>query len=929
MYLLILQRCCWVLFLFICCGQVTAGPGNVAGDATVTSSTQLSKESAPSFATDGIIGLENKSEWVCKGSGVFWGYIEYPWLQLDWDLPQTIDKIILYDRPTLDEHTAGGTLEFSDGSKILVRSIPNDGSAKLVEFESRQVDWVRFQVTDGEGLDLGLSEIEVFPAAKEGVAKTDLVNPFIETTRGRYFYFTPGCTPFGMIAAGPITRNKNQWGGGYNYNSTNILGFGNIHGWMLSGLQFMPTTGSIDPTKWDQGWKSSFSHDSEIAQPGYYRVHLDRYQNWVEISSTRRVSMYRIKHTENAQAQMLFNLGGYLGNSTMTGAEINKVSNHRVEGHFFSAGRMWGGPDRVKIFFAIEFDQPFKSIDGYIEDEILTDIVKMEAPYALTRKDSFTYMGITQSYWNAPVAGFYANYDVEAGETIKVKMAISYTSQENANRNMSTECSHWDFDQIKKSTQDEWNEQLSKIEVKGGSDEQQIKFYTDLWHGLLGRHILDDVDGSYPDYTDGEIDWKFTKAELKVRSLPRNEDGSVKYHMYNSDALWLTQWNLNVLWGLAWPSVLDDFSASMVQYADNGGLLPRGPCAGGYSYIMTGNPATNMLVSAYQKGMLRKVDPDHAFDAMRRNHMPGGMMGDSKEELQFYIDEGWCPGNSGKSLEWAFQDYALSQMAMRMGKTKDYNHFRNRSKTWTKLFRPTQNLVFPKDENGEWLHDDPLSGQGWIEANAWQGTWSISHDIPTLANLIGGNEKLAEKLNYSFEQAADDDFVFGYSSGYVSYANQPGCSNAHVFNHAGKPWLSQYWVRRVNEQAYGGITPERGYGGHDEDQGQMGGVSALMSLGLFSLRGNTSSKPLYELTSPVFDEIEIKLDPTYYEGSRFIIRTHDNSKENMYIQRAKLNDGEWNEFWLLHQDFAKGGVLDLWLGDQPNKNWGIGALPSE
>jgi len=447
-----------------------------------------------------------------------------------------------------------------------------------------------------------------------------------------------------------------------------------------------------------------------------------------------------------------------------------------------------------------------------------------------------------------------------------------------------------------------------------------MKFYTDLWHVLLGRQIINDQTGDYPDYTQGELDWKFTEAELIVRTLPK-KDGDVKFNMYNSDGVWLSQWNLNVLWGLAWPDVLDDFTASMVQYADNGGLLPRGPCVGGYSYIMTGCPATNMLVSAYQKGVLKKADPDHTFDAIKRNHLAGGMLGYA-DDINWYTEHGWCPGNAGETVEWALQDWAAAQMAFKLGRKKDYIFFNDRSQGWKTLFHPDHNLLLPKTKEGDWLHTDLLSGAGWIEANAWQGSWSVSHDIPGLATLMGGNDSLCHKLNYAFEQSVKDDFVFGYGSGYVSYANQPGCSNAHVFSHAGKPWLTQYWVRRVNEQAYGGITPERGYGGHDEDQGQMGGVSALMSLGIFSLRGNMATEPIYEITSPVFDEIIIHLDSDYYEGARFVIKTHNNSDKNVYIQNAKLNGETLNTFWFYHDQFAKGGELELWLGDKPNKNWG-------
>ena len=616
-----------------------------------------------------------------------------------------------------------------------------------------------------------------------------------------------------------------------------------------------------------------------------------------------------------------------MGSTTMTKASVVKVADSSFEGSFVSAGRMWGGPKEIKVFFVVEFDQPFQSFDGWNDKETLRDIDQLVGPSRMARMDSFTYGDITQSYYSAPSAGVSATYDVNAGDQLQMKIAISFTSIENARANLRQELDHWDFDKVRIDARNQWNDWLGKIEVVGGLDRQKEKFYTDLWHVVLGRQIIDDVNGDYPDYTQGERDWKYTDAKLQVKKLPKNDDGTVKYHMYNSDALWLTQWNLNVLWGLAWPSVLDDFSASMVQYADNGGLLPRGPCVGAYSYIMTGCPATNMIVSAFQKNQLTKVSPDHALDAIMRNHQVGGMMGDSDEELSFYIEKGWCPDNAGKSIEWYFQDWSAAQMAKKLGRLDVYQQFSQRAMQWPQIFRSDQKLIFPKNKDGDWIHDDPLSGAGWIEANAWQGTWSLSHDIDGLVNLMGSQDVFCNKLNHAFEQAEEDDFVFGYGAGYVSYANQPGCSNAHVFNHAGQPWRSQYWVRKVNEQAYGGTTPDRGYGGHDEDQGQMGGVSALMSMGLFSLRGNNSVDPIYEITSPVFDEVIIHLDPQYYSGEKFIIRTENNSSENMYIKSASLNGIPHDAMWFTHEQLAKGGTLELKLSDQPNMSWGLVPVP--
>jgi putative alpha-1,2-mannosidase len=250
-----------------------------------------------------------------------------------------------------------------------------------------------------------------------------------------------------------------------------------------------------------------------------------------------------------------------------------------------------------------------------------------------------------------------------------------------------------------------------------------------------------------------------------------------------------------------------------------------------------------------------------------------------------------------------------------------------RSRGWRTCFDPDTKFVFPKKRNGEWLHRKPLSGQGWIEANAWQATWSVSHDIPALTELMGGQDAFCDKLEEALQSAQSQDFVYGYGSGHVSYANQPGCSSAHVFNHAGKPWLAQYWVRQVNQQAYGAVTPDRGYGGHDEDQGQMGSISALMSLGLFSLRGGCASEPIYEITSPVFHRITFRLDPTYYSGDAFTVETRNNSTENCYIQSAQLNGKALDRAWIYHKEFAQGGLLTLTLGPAPNFEWGAAHSP--
>lgn len=907
-----------VLFAFTCCSICSfAGPDNIAPKAKVTASSESDAEHSAQKAVDGLIGIENKGEWASASGQTSWGAIDYPWIKLEWKTPQSINKIILYDRPISQSHIAGGTLYFSDGTSIFVNQIPNNGVAKAVNFPSKKVTWVKFETTDGDGLNIGLSEIEVFPSPEDYTDYVSKVDPYIESARGRYFFFVTGSRPFGMISAAPLTRNKNQYGGGYNYNSLEILGFPQVHCWMLSGVSLMPTTGNVNPALGEQYWKSNFSHDGEIVQPGYHRVFLQDYGIWVEQTSTERVSYYKLRYTKNNVSNLLLNLGGYLANTTMNDCRVTKVSNTEIEGSVNTTGRFWGGPDNVRIFFVMKFDKPFKQMDGWNDKEISRNIATQQGVNVKTARNS------GQSYYDAPACGVSAAYDVKAGDEIQVKFAVSYTSIDNARKNIESDPFGWDFEAVKTDARNDWNNWLGRIDVKGGTNEQQIKFYTDLWHVLLGRHKLDDISGDYPDYTQGQRVGNATiNARLKIRKLPLNADGKVRFHMYNSDAFWLSQWNLNVLWGLAWPEVLDDFAACLVQYAENGGLLPRGPNAGGYSYIMTSCPATNLITSAYQKNMLTKMTPEKAYTAMVKNHRPGGMIGPVKE-IEFYIKNGYYPGNAGITIEAAFQDWALSQMAMKMGKNKDAEYYLKRSKGWEKLYNEQQQLLFPKNEKGEWVTLDPLNNTGWIEANAWQATWGVSQDIPRLAQLMGGNDALCKKLNEAFEQSDKDDFVFGYGRGYISYANQPGCSDAHVFNLAGQPWLSQYWVRKVGAQAFGAITPDRGYGGHDEDQGQMGGVSALMALGLFSVQGTCAQNPSYEITSPVFNEITIKLDPAYYKGKEFKIKTYNNSKENCYIRKTLLNGKEYNKYRIQHTEFGAGGMLEIWLDSQPNKIWGV------
>ena len=875
---------------------------NIAPLAKATVSDSFDAEHGAAALNDGIVRHDGSGEWICKGYLTSWGANNYPWAKLEWDEEKTIDRILVYDRPTLNEHTAGGSLKFSDGTRIAVTQIPNDGTPKELCFPPKKVKWVKFESSDVNGINVGLSEIEVFEAKNQSTSYVEWVDPYIETTTGRWFYCTPGGIPMGMVAAHAFTRNKNQSGGGYNYNDDEIRGFTQINDWMVAGPNIMPAAGDVNPMLGMEGWKSHFSHAGEVIQPGYHKLFLDRYNTWVEYTATDRTAFYRLDYTSNKTGKLLLDLGSKLGSCSMDNAWAMQISPTCVVGKVSTTGRFWGGNDDVELYFAIDADLPFSRIDGWSENCGLKSMVN-----EVSGND----------------AGLVLNFDLANTSKVKVKVGMSYTSAENAILNLNEEIPGWDFEAVKAQTQGIWEEMLGRIDVNGCSTDQKTKFYTDLWHVLLGRHRINDVNGAYPDYTGEPYVEKRSHNPLKIAQLPLGADGKPAFNMYGFDSLWLSQWNLNILWAIAWPELMDDFTAGLVQYARTGYLLPRGACAGGYSFIMTGCPATSMIVSAYMQGIMTKTDPEDAYRLIRQNHMPGGMMSyESADDIKFYMKNGWCPSNAGKTMEWAFQDWGLSQMAAKLGKTADSKLFAKRSHAWTPLFDSETGLVLPKDKAGKWLHKDPLSKEGWIEADSWQATFSLSHDLPKLAQLMGGEDVFTEKLNYAFEMASEEDFISDYGSGYVSYANQPGCSNAHLFSHAGKPWMTQYWVRRVQDQAYSGVTPDKGYGGHDEDQGQMGGVSALMSIGLFGVQGMEGMVPCYDITSPIFDEITIKLNPAYCKGEKFVIRTYGNSRENCYIQKAALNGEDYVNSQMPRSALTSGGVLELWLGDQPNKSWG-------
>lgn len=743
----------------------------------------------------------------------------------------------------------------------------------------------------------------------------DYVNPQIDTNKSRWFYFSSACRPFGMVSLSPDNKVKGSWNSGYLYDSTEVKCFSHIHSWQMSGIPVMPTVGEILGHKGMEAYKSKFSHKTEIVKPGYHKLTLERYGITVELTSTCRVGMHKYSFPrEETNNNVLFDVGAFLGHGPMNTAAIRKYSDRELRGYSIMEPTS-RRPKPLTVYFVAKFDHTFSEFGGW---------EMVGGDKCLVRKDSLKGKNV----------GGYVRFKNLGSKPLLMKVAISYVSEEQAAINMKMELDHWDFNRVKKESFDEWNEELGKITVEGGSEEEKIKFYTDLWHALLGRHVFSDANGKFVDNTGDKP---------LVRQVPCSSDGKPIRNTYSSDAFWGAEFNLNILWSMAYPKIMSEFVSSLVDYYSTGGLIARGPSGGNYTYVMVGDQAIPLIAAAYNKG-IRDFDVETAFIGSLKNSEPGGIRDYAGYEttanhyMEHYVAKGYVPEEVfGKAMHregcamtlfFAYEDWCMGQFAKALGKEDIYRKYNNRSYNYRYLYDKNSGWMRPRMADGAWLKKFSPTGigfntPGFVEGNSAVYTYYVPHNIKDLIYLMGGNGLFVKRLNKQFEMAAPENFinVRGHAANWIGYENQPSMHLAHLFNHAGAPWLAQYWVRRIKKDVYGDITPYGGYHG-DEDQGQKGALGVLMAIGLFDVQGGASVDPQYEITSPLFDKITIQLDNRYYSGKQFVIKVKNNSSENCYIQSAKLNGKELNTYHFSHKEFAAGGLLEIELGATPNKDWG-------
>ena len=711
---------------------------------------------------------------------------------------------------------------------------------------------------------------------------TDFVDPFIGTDGHGHTY--PGATlPFGMVQLSPDTR-KDSWDGcsGYHYSDNTIMGFSHTH---LSGtgvgdygdIRIMPMTGELKLLPGSEedtqtGYRSTFSHDSEQASPGYYSVFLEDYGVTAELTATERCGFHQYTFPEGVPAHVIIDLFESVTSDIILGSGVNILNDQEING--FRRTRGWA--EDQWVFFHAVFSRSFDTAG------IARGGVELEGPGHAEGENLQAYVTFADRKW----------------EVLKIKVGISAVSLEGAKQNLQEEIPGWDFKRIEKKAKQAWNSELSSIQVVSGTRADRVKFYTALYHAFLAPNLFTDVDGSYRAH-DGNI---------------HKADGFKAYTVFS---LWDTYRTLHPLMTIVQPERTNDFIRTLLDIYQKGGLLPVWELAGNETFCMIGYHSVPVILDAVMKGY-QDFDLELAFQAMKH----------SAEQDHFGLDAyrkyGYIPadveGESvSKTLEYAYDDWCIAMMAKHLGKEEEYAEYIQRAQYYKNLYDPETRFIRGK-RNGSFVSPfDPAEVNFMLtEANTWQYTFYMPQDIEGMIRLMGGRELFSLKLDQMFtysgglsgRQQADITGLIGQ----YAHGNEPSHHVAYLYNYAGKPHKTQEMTRRIMDGLYG-IDPAGLCG--NEDCGQMSAWFVMSALGFYPV---TPGDGQYIIGSPLFEEVAIRLP-----GNRkFTVRAMNNSPQNIYIQSATLNGGEFNRSYLLHEEVMAGGELVFTMGPQPSLTWGNG-----
>ena len=737
----------------------------------------------------------------------------------------------------------------------------------------------------------------------------DYVDTRIGTAHSRWMIAPGPWMPFSMVKMSPDNQNTG-WQAGYQPSFENIGCFSHIHEWTLGGLGIMAANGKLetrvgDEQKPDEGYRSRIDKRTEQAGIGYYAADLTDYGIKAEVTATTRCGFERFTFPAGrGEGRILIELHPQTEYGIqLKSVDVKKVSDYRIEGavHQFSPGVWSYDADQDYVLnFVIEFDRPIKSLGTWLDGEISTGTDGLESG-------------------PCNEAGLFAVFDPESAPVVQVRSGISLVSIENASENLKKEVTEpfgWDFGAVVQNQKDTWNDIFGRLTVKTDNRLEKVRFYNNMYRAICSRNIWSDVNGQ----------WKGTDGKVHCVADPQKDV------MLGCDAFWNTFWNLNQFWNLVTPEWSSRWVGSQLAMYDANGWLAKGPAGLNYIPVMVGEHEIPQIVSAYQMG-IRDFDAQKALEAaVKMQTTPAqkvfkGFAGN--RDLKAYMEYGYVPYDKGRfsnTMEYSFDDWTVGQLAKSLGDEETFRKFDERGYWWKHVISD-DGYCQMKDSKGQWLPDfDPFrsgANQHYVEGNAWQLTFFVPQDVPALVEKIG-NKRFVDRLLWGFNQ----DEAFRYNAPNDQYwdhpivqGNQQSMHFAYLFNYAGYPWHTQKWSRSILDRYYGcGIA--NAYLG-DEDQGQMSAWAIMASLGLFQMDGGCRTEPVYEIASPLFEEVVIDLGGRYGRGQKFTIKAHNASRNNIYVQSALLNGKPLNSFKFPAAELLKGGELVLEMGPQPNMEWGI------
>ena len=760
---------------------------------------------------------------------------------------------------------------------------------------------------------LGLLQLcALFASVAAAKPLVDSINPIIGASTSREFgegkTFPGAATPFGLVQLSPDTITGGDNGPGYSYHHTSIEGFSFTHmsgvGWHgdFGNFLVMPTTGKLKTergvTGAEDGYRSRFRHETEVAQAGYYAVTLDDYHIRAEMTASPRAGILRFTFPKSNQSRLQIDLARRVAGTSVR-QYVKVVDDHTIEGWMKCTpeGGGWGnggGKANYTVYFSAQFSKPLTNFGVW----------SAEIPDGWKRKlqeiESTRYREVVAAAKVLPGCrelegkhlGFYSDFATSEGEVVLLKAGISFVSVTGARENLQHDIVGWDFNQVRQQARTAWEQALAGVAVEGGSDIQREAFATALYHSMIDPRAFSDHDGQY------------VGADHQVHRT----DNFTYRTIFSGWDVFRSQYPMLTI---IRPDVVNDTVNSLMQQAElsGNGRLARWEIVGVESGCMIGDPAVSVFADAYLKG-IRGYDVAKAYQLCRQTVI-GPKSG--REEQSAYEKLGFAPRGISLTLENAYFDYCAGRFAQALGRSADADLLLKRALNYRNIYDPSVGNMRARNADGTWL---PWSGatqhgQGCVESNPYQQGWFVPQDVAGLIKLMG-KEYFISYLTDFFEKTPTS---FKWND-YYNHANEPVHHVPYLFTYAGAPWLSQKWSRFIMDKAYG--SGVQGLCGN-EDVGQMSAWYILSAIGFHPV---SPVDGVYLIGSPIFDKVSIRLDPHYYQGGNFTVVTHNNSPKNCYVQSAKLNGQPLARAWIKHQEIVNGGRLEFVMGPTPNKAWG-------